>query len=253
VTNRKVVSLEALKIACKNCSLSTLCLPLGLDPQDVEQLNNIIKRGRPYHRGDHVFVEKSAFSSLRVITSGSVKTYTPDENGEEQVLGFHLPGELIGLDAIQDGKHNCSAIALETTGVCEIPFDRLEHLSSIIPSLQHQIYRLLSREIGHETEMLTLLGKKSAEARLATFLISLSSRMQHRGFSPRDFFISMSRHEIGNYLGLAVETISRLFTRFQDEELLLVERKHLQLLDIPRLQEMAQGNSGEADSHQRQN
>lgn len=245
MTNRKVVSFENIKVACKDCSLTSLCLPMGLDPDDVERLDGIVKRSRPFHRGDHVFRESDKFYSLRVITSGSVKTYTPNENGSEQVLGFHLPGEVIGLDAIQNDHHTCSAVALETTAVCDIPFDQLESLSSSIPSLQHQIYRLLSREIGHETEMLTLLGKKSAEERLATFLLSFSERFKKRGFSATDFFLSMSRHEIGNYLGLAVETVSRLFTRFQDEKLLRVERKHVQLLDIRRLYEMVHGSNGD--------
>jgi CRP/FNR family transcriptional regulator len=251
LANRKVLSFENIKVACKNCSLATLCLPVGLEPDDVERLDEIVKRGRPYHRGDHVFRENDGFRNLRVITSGSVKTYTPNEDGGEQVLGFHLPGELIGLDAIQDERHACSAVALETTAVCDIPFEKLESLSSTIPSLQHQIYRLLSREIGHETEMLTLLGKKSAEERLATFLLSLSERLKKRGFSASDFFLSMSRHEIGSYLGLAVETVSRLFTRFQDEGLLKVERKHIQLLDIPRLSAIVQGANGEKHKQDR--
>lgn len=250
MTNRNVVSFENIKVACKDCSLATLCLPMGLDPNDVERLDSIVKRGRPFHRGDHLFRENDSFHSLRVITSGSIKTYAPNEDGGEQVLGFHLAGELIGLDAIQNNYHTCSAIALETTAVCDIPFQQLESLSNTIPSLQHQIYRLLSREIGQDTEMLTLLGKKSAEERLATFLLSFSERFKSRGFSASDFFLSMSRHEIGNYLGLAVETISRLFTRFQDERLLHVERKHVQLLDIPRLYEMVHNGNG---THSRQN
>jgi len=251
LTHRKVVSFENIKIACKDCSLATLCLPVGLDPDDVKRLDGIVKRGRPYHRGDHVFRENDHFQSLRVITSGSIKTYTPNQDGSEQVLGFHLPGELIGLDAIQNNYHTCSAVALETTALCDIPFDQLESLSSSIPSLQHQIYRLLSREIGHETEMLTLLGKKSAEERLATFLLSFSDRFKKRGFSASDFFLSMSRHEIGNYLGLAVETVSRLFTRFHDEGLLHVERKHVQLLDIPKLYEIVHGNNQERTKQNR--
>lgn len=245
LANRKVVTFETIKVACKDCSLATLCLPMGLDPDDVERLDSIVNRSRPFHRGDHIFRESDKFHSLRVITSGSIKTYTPNENGSEQVLGFHLPGEVIGLDAIQNDQHTCSAVALETTAVCDIPFDQLESLSGSISSLQHQIYRLLSREIGHETEMLTLLGKKSAEERLATFLLSFSERFKKRGFSATDFFLSMSRHEIGNYLGLAVETVSRLFTRFQDEGLLQVERKHVQLLDMVRLNEMVHGNNSE--------
>lgn len=252
MSQQKIISFESLKIACKNCSLATLCLPVGLDQVDVERLDNIIKRGRPLHRGDHLFRENDPFYGLRVVTSGSVKTYTPNEDGSEQVLGFHLPGELIGLDAITNERHNCSAVALETTGVCEIPFDQLELLSAKIPSLQHQIYRLLSCEIAHESEMLSLLANKSAEERLATFLLSLSERMKNRGFSASDFFISMSRHEIGNYLGLAVETISRIFTRFQEEGLLEVDRKHILLKDIPRLYEIVENHRGSVNNRKTQ-
>ncbi len=232
MNDRTVISFENIKIACSGCNLVTLCLPMGLDPDDVEQLNKIIKRSRPLHRGDHLFMESDRFNYLYVVKTGSVKTYAPNEDGGEQVLGFHLPGELIGLDAIEEGRHHCSAKVLETSAVCEIPFSQFVELSSTIPSLQHQMYRLLSREISHDEEMLALLGKKNAEERLADFLLSLSQRFKSRGFSPFDFYLSMSRHEIGNYLGLAVETISRLFTRFQDEGLLKVERKHIQLVNI---------------------
>jgi len=208
----------------------------------VERLDDIVKRSRPLHRGDHLFRSGDNFRSLYVVKTGSVKTYTPREDGGEQVLGFHLPGEVIGLDAIERESHNCSGKVLETSAICEIPFGRLEELSGSIPSLQHQMYRLLSKEIGQDTEMLMLLGKKNAEERLATFLLSLSTRLKSRGLSATDFYLSMSRHEIGNYLGLAVETVSRLFTRFQDEGLLAVERKHVQLLDMKRLESLVSGN-----------
>ncbi len=241
MTDRKVLSFQNIKIACRNCSLVTLCLPMGLESEDIEKLDQIVKRNRPLHRSDHLFREGDKFQCLYIVKTGSVKTYAPSEDGGEQVLGFHLPGELIGLDAIARNRHHCSARVLETSAVCEIPFNQLEELSTSIPSLQHQMYRLLSHEIRHDEEMLTLLGKKNAEERLAAFLISLSERFKRRGFSATDFYLSMSRHEIGNYLGLAVETISRLFTRFQDEGLLQVERKHIQLLDIDRLHSIVQG------------
>jgi CRP/FNR family transcriptional regulator len=235
VSDHKVISFENLKVACKSCTLGSLCLPMGLDSADVERLDEIVKRNRPLHRGDHLFRDGDKFHSIYVVKTGSVKTYAPSEDGGEQVLGFHLPGELIGLDAIQDDQHHCSAKILETSAVCEIPFNKLEDLSSRVPSLQHQMYRLLSREIGNDEDMLTLLGKRNAEERLAAFLLSLSIRFKKRGFSPSDFYLSMSRHEIGSYLGLAVETVSRLFTRFQDDGLLKVERKHIQLLDLTKL------------------
>ena len=232
MVQQKVISFETIRVACKGCTLATLCLPMGLEPEDVERLDDIVKRSRPLHRGDYLFRSGEGFRSLYVVKTGSVKTYAPSEEGGEQVLGFHLPGEIIGLDAIDTEVHACSARVLETSAICELPFARLEELSVAIPSLQHQLYRLLSKEIGHDTELLLLLGKKSAEERLAAFLLNLSRRLHRRGLSATDFHLSMSRHEIGNYLGLAVETVSRLFTRFQEEGLLKVDRKHVQLLDL---------------------
>ena len=235
VTDKNVISFEKIKVACKNCSLSTLCLPMGLSPEDVDKLDAIVKRNRPLQRGDHVFRIDDNFRSLYVVKTGSVKTYTQVPDGSEQVIGFHLPGEILGLDAIQSSRHGCSARVLETSAICELPFNRLEELAGNISSLQHQMFRLLSKEIGLETEMLALLGKSTAEERLASFLLSLSNRFKRRGFSPTDFFLSMSRQEIGSYLGLALETVSRLFTRFQDEGILKVERKHVQIIDLEAL------------------
>lgn len=236
MSQQKVISFETVRVACKNCSLSALCLPMGLASEDVERLDGIVKRTRPLHRGDYLFRSGERFRSLYVVKTGCVKTYAPSEEGGEQVLGFHLPGEIIGLDAIEKDAHACTARILETSAICEIPFSRLEELTSSIPSLQHQMYRLLSKEIGLEADMLLLLGKRNAEERLAAFLLSLSKRLHKRGLSATDFFLSMSRHEIGNYLGLAVETVSRLFTRFHDEGLLKVDRKHVELLDLNTLE-----------------
>lgn len=244
LAERKVISFETIRVACKNCTISTLCLPMGLTPEDVDRLDSIVKRTRPLHRGDYLFRSGERFRSLYVVKTGSVKTYAPNEEGGEQVLGFHLPGELVGLDAIESEVHTCSAKVLETSAICELPFTRLEELASSIASLQHQLYRLLSKEIGQDTEMLLLLGKKSADERLASFLLSMSRRLHQRGLSPTDFYLSMSRHEIGNYLGLAVETVSRLFTRFQDEGLLRVDRKHVELLDLDGLETIVSGIQG---------
>ncbi|GAB0148497.1 fumarate/nitrate reduction transcriptional regulator Fnr [Marichromatium gracile] len=225
---------------------------MGLTQEDVERLDDIVKRTRPLHRGDFLFRDGDRFRSLYVVKTGSVKTFAPSPEGGEQVLGFHLPGEIIGLDAIDKDEHACSAKVLETSAICEIPFQRLEELTCSIPSLQHQMYRLLSKEIGHDTDMLLLLGKKNAEERLAAFLLSLSQRLHKRGLSPSDFYLSMSRHEIGNYLGLAVETVSRLFTRFQDDGLMRVDRKHIELLDLPALEALVGGNGqGRRQNQQR--
>jgi CRP/FNR family transcriptional regulator len=214
---------------------------MGLASEDVERLDDIVKRTRPLHRGDFLFRYGDRFRSLYVVKTGSLKTFAPSAEGGEQVLGFHLPGEIVGLDAIDKDAHACSAKVLETSAICEIPFARLEELTATIPSLQHQLFRLLSKEIGYDTDMLLLLGKKSAEERLGAFLLSMSRRLAKRGLSATDFYLSMSRHEIGTYLGLAVETVSRLFTRFQDDGLMRVDRKHIELFDLDGLEAVVNG------------
>ncbi len=234
----KVVSIDGIKVACANCSLATLCLPYGLDAPDIERLESIIKRNKPIQRGHVIFAPGDRFRSLYVIKTGSVKTYTQTASGDEHVIGFHLPGELLGLDAIQDDAHGCFAKALETTALCELPFDKLEQLSTSIPSLQHQMLRLLSKEVSAEANMISLLNNSTAEERLASFLVGLSERFRRRGFSPTDFFLAMSRQDIGSYLGLALETVSRLFTRFQEHGILEVDRKHVKIRDFDRLKHM---------------
>lgn len=237
--NRNVIDLASIKQACSGCNLHQLCLPMGIATHDIELLDALIKRRRPFGRGHHIFRLGDEFRSLHAIRSGSVKTYTITEDGSEQVTGFHLPGEIIGLDAINSGRHPCAAKALETTSLCELPFNRLEELASQVPGLGRQLLRIMSREIQGDAELLMLLGKKSAEERLATLLISLSNRFKERGFSPWEFHLSMSRNDIGNYLGLAVETVSRLFTRFQQQELIEVRYKYIHIKQIDQLKEMA--------------
>lgn len=238
----KTLDMAAVKVACANCNLHNLCLPLGIDIQDIKRLDDIINRKRPLARGEYLFQAGSPFHAIYAIRSGSVKTFTATEDGQEQVTGFHLPGELVGLDAISSDTHNCSARALETTSVCEIPYDQLEELSSHVPSLQRQLLRVMSKEILQDEHMMMLLGRKAADERLAAMLVSISNRFKQRGFSAHEFNLSMSRNDIGNYLGLAVETVSRLFTRFQEEGLLETERKHVRILDLERLSTLAGAN-----------
>lgn len=240
--------LDKTRVACKDCNLFQLCLPVGIDASELEELDNIIKRRRPIKRGEHLFHVGSPFQAIYAVRSGSIRTYAPTEDGHEQVTGFHLPGELLGLDAIHLKHHPCAAKALETTSICEIPFDRLEELSTHLPSLQHQLLTVMSKELLHDQSLLMLLGKKSAEERLAALLLSLSERYQRRGFSPTDFYLSMSRNDIGNYLGLAVETVSRLFSRFQEEGILVVQRKHICILDLPQLRAIANGKVGKSSN-----
>lgn len=240
----KVISLARVKTACESCSLHQLCLPLGLEHQDMEQLEKIIRRDRPLHRGDYLYRCDDPFGAIYAVRAGSIKTFAVTDQGDEQITGFHLPGELVGLDAITSGYHRCAAKALETTSVCEIPFQKLEELGTRIPGLQRQLLRIMSREILEDQNMMIWLGKKSAEERLALLLLRISERFRERKYSPREFNLSMSRTDIANYLGLAVETVSRLFTRFQDEGLLTVDRKHVVISDLERLREAARISDG---------
>jgi len=235
----RVVELDRVRSACKQCSLMRLCLPMHIGSSDLLILDGIIQRRRPVRRGEHLFHAGDRFDAVYAVRSGALKTYTATEDGQEQVTGFHLPGELVAMDAIGPGTHPTSAKALETTSVCEIPFSRLEELANRIPDLQHHLFRLLSNEIHSDHEMLLTLGKMHAEGRLAGFLLSLSSRFRQRGYSATEFLLPMSRNDIGNYLGLAVETVSRLFTRFQEEGVLSADRKHIRLHDMDRLHEFA--------------
>ncbi len=233
------IKLSSLKTACKNCNLHDLCLPLGLDMGDIDRLDSIIKRSRPLQKGDYLYNSGDDFHSIYAVRSGSIKTFSESEQGDEQITGLYLPGELMGLDAIHEGRHPCSAIALETTSLCEIPFETLEDLSSEIPELHHQLFRVMSKEIASDQSLLMLMAQKSAEERLAAFLVNLSSRLKQRNFSESEFNLSMSRKDIGNYLGLTIETISRTFSRFQSEGILSTQRKYVNIHKLEALKALA--------------
>ncbi|HID82032.1 MAG TPA: fumarate/nitrate reduction transcriptional regulator Fnr [Chromatiales bacterium] len=236
-----IINLRAIRVACQECSLNTLCLPLGMDQAELNRLDDIIERKSPVNRGDHLFQIGDDFHAVYAVRSGSLKSYATTENGHEQIIGFHFPGELIGLDAIAEGVHPLATRALETTSVCAIPYDQLDSLSGELPGLRSQLLRLMSREISHDEQNMIILGQKSADERLATFLIGLSNRFALRGFSSTEFNLSMSRGDIGNYLGLALETVSRLFTRFQQDGLIRVERKFIEILEYDQLYALAGG------------
>lgn len=233
------IKLSALKTACKSCKLHDLCLPLGLDVLDIDRLDEIIKRRKPLQKGEYLFRSGEGFTSIYAVRSGSIKTYSENEQGDEQINGLYLPGELLGLDAIHSEQHPCSAIALETTSLCEIPFNALEDISQHIPGLHHQLFRIMSKEIASDQTLLMLMAQKNAEERLAAFLVNLSSRLKQRNFSDIEFFLSLSRKDIGNYLGLTIETISRTFSNFQTKGLLETERKYVKILDLHQLKVIA--------------
>jgi CRP/FNR family transcriptional regulator len=227
---------------CKDCSLASLCLPLSLNLEDMDALDEIVKRGRPMKKGEFLFRQGDAFNSVFAVRAGALKTFSLSDGGDEQITGFHLPSELVGLSGMDSEIYPVSAMALETTSVCEIPFERLDELAVQLPQLRRQLMRIMSREIRDDQQMMLLLSKKTADERIATFLVNLSARFRARGFSANQFRLAMSRNEIGNYLGLAVETVSRVFTRFQQNHLLEAEGKEVHIIDPIELCALAGGN-----------
>jgi len=230
----------AQHINCQNCSISELCLPFTLNEQELNTLDDIIERKRPVHKGDKIFTDGQEMHALYAIRSGTFKSFTVNEQGEEQITGFHLAGDLLGFDAIADTEHKSFAQALETSMVCEIPYNNLDKLSNTMPKLKKQVLRLMSNEIRTDQEMLTLLNRKNAEQRVATFIVSLSDRYHARGLSASEFRLTMTRSDIGNYIGLTVETISRLLNRFHKNGLIKVDGKLITILEIDELIDCAE-------------
>jgi len=240
----RTLKIADIKTSCGNCSLSELCLPHGMSGDDMETLDTIVKRQQPYQPGQHIFRAGNQSRSLFAVRSGALKSYCTTEDGDEQVLGFTLPGEMVGLDGMNDGFYASNSVVLETASVCELPYNSLEDMCHTLPGLNRQLMRVVSKEITTDQRMLLLLGKRTAEERLAAFLLSLSSRYQSRGLSTTEFNLPMSRQDIGNYLGLAIETVSRLFAHFQKDKLLEVSRRKVVLVDMPRLRGMVEGCGG---------
>ena len=236
MTQPTQINFDKLKVTCSNCSLRELCIPHGMNAEEVEKINSIVERKKPVHKNDYLFRAGDTNRSLYAVLSGSVKTLVDNPNGDEQIVGFHLPGELLGLDGFQGDTHTCSAVALETSSVCEFPLDSLDQVCHDVPSIQYAMRRIMGKEVAKDHAMLLLLGRMSAEEKLASFLISLSKRMEQRHWKPTEFNLTMPRQDIANYLGLAVETVSRLFAHLQeDEKIIEVDRRRVNILDMDRL------------------
>lgn len=231
------------RVSCGNCRLNTICLPISLHIDDIDKLNNIVQRGKPLQKGDYLYRANDPFDSVFAIRSGAVKALTLSDNGEEQVTGFYLPGEVVGMDGIADNRYTNSVIALETASVCEIPFNRMEELSLQIPNLQRHFFQLMSREITQDQQIITLLSKSSAEERIAALLLSISNRNSRRQLSATAFRLPMSRTDIGNYLGLTIETVSRIFTRLQKQDVIHVDKKEVLINSMDQLRSIANGDA----------
>lgn len=221
-------------IACTDCGVYQLCVPMGLG-RDTTLLERIVKRKQVFRRGEVLYRVGQPLEFIYAIRGGSVKTSITTEDGRVQVTGFHVAGELLGLNAIETRQHTCEAQALEMTSVCEVSIERFEQLAKESPAIQYELLKIMSGEIRHNQELMLLLGKRNAEEKLATYLLSLSRRFAKRHYSATEFILSMSRGDIGNYLGIAEETVCRVFARFQDEGLIATQRRHVKLLSLGRL------------------
>lgn len=224
------------QVACSRCALGELCLPRGLSPDETERFEQIVHRSRPIQPGEHLFRAGDEFRSVASVRTGCFKSYVIDHEGQEQVLGFHLPGEIIGLDAIHSCKHVANVVALDTSAVCGLTFDTVSGMARHMPELQNELFRVMSQRIS---ELETIAGDLSADERIAMFLLSLSERFSRRGYSDKEFILAMSRRDIASYLRLATETVSRVLARFQKAGVVKVDRKQVQILDIDELKVIA--------------
>jgi len=229
------VNFFQLRSACSTCSLHELCLPAGLDTKELTRLDVVVSGKRSLKRGQYLYRAGSASRAIYAVRRGFMRSSVLHDGGREQVMGFHMLGELLGMDSIGSAKHTCDAIALEDTDICEIPFDDLERLSRDMPTLQRHFHNIMSREIAHDYGVMLLLGSMRAEERLATFILNLSQRLGSRGYSPTRFNLRMTRDDIGSYLGLKLETVSRMFSRFQSDGLITVKNRSIDIIDMPRL------------------
>jgi len=228
--------------SCQNCRMNPLCLPLALQERDMNQLDRVIERGKPLQRKQTVFFVGDNYQGVYAVRSGAIKTAITNGDGTEQITGFYLPGEIFGWDGLANGRHTNTATALETTAICAIPAQRMDELSLTLPDLGRHFMRLMSREISADQQMLALLGKSSAEQRIAALLLSISNRLERQRLSATRFSLPMSRAEIGNYLGLTVETVSRVFTRFQTKGLIAADKRDITLLAPDQLQALSEDN-----------
>jgi CRP/FNR family transcriptional regulator len=226
---------NSIKVACSNCNLRELCMPLGLNDDEMKRIDEVVATRRKIARGETLFRNGEKFNALFAIRTGFFKTCISSEDGRDQVTGFQMAGEIIGLDGIVSDQHTCDAIALEDAEVCVMTFDRIEELSREINALQRHVHKIMSREIVREHGVMLLLGSMRAEERLAAFLLNLVQRLHARGFSQSELVLRMTREEIGSYLGLKLETVSRTFSKFVEDGIVEVKQRHVRILNTEAL------------------
>lgn len=229
---------QAIKVACSNCNLRELCMPVGLDAAEMRRLDDLVATRRKIKRGAVLFRHGERFTSLYAIRTGFFKTCVTTEDGRDQVTGFQMAGEIIGLDGIVSDLHTCDAVAIEDAEVCVMPFDKIESISREVAALQTHVHKIMSREIVREHGVMLLLGSMRAEERVAAFLLNLVQRLHARGFSQSELVLRMTREEIGSYLGLKLETVSRTFSKFVDDGVVEVKQRHVRILDAEALKQI---------------
>lgn len=237
-THGDVIDLARLRSGCANCSLQQLCLPAGMGSADLERLDDLVRRRRPLARGDMLFRTGAPLGALYVARDGAFKTVALNEDGNMQVIGFHLPGELIGLDALGSGHHRCDAEALVPASVCEVPFADLGKIAMQVPGLQQQLLRVIGQGMNRDQDHLEMMGRRHASERLALFLHGLAERFHVLGRSRSEFSLPMSREDIASYLGMVIETVSRTFTKLQDDGIVSIRGRQLRILDHVRLSQL---------------
>lgn len=230
------MDIQSIKVACSSCNLRELCLPVGLSEEEMVKLDNVISTRRRVKRGSALFNAGDPFTSLYAVRSGFFKTSVTTSDGRDQVTGFQMTGEVLGMDGIVQDKHSCAAIALEDAEVCVLPFDKIESLSREFSALQHHVHKIMSREIVRDHGVMLLLGSMRAEERLAAFLLNLVQRLHARGFSQSELILRMTREEIGSYLGMKLETVSRTFSKFMDEGIIDVKQRYVHIKDTQGLE-----------------
>ncbi len=232
------MDLQSIKVACSSCNLRELCLPVGLSADEMTKLDHVISTRRRVKRGSALFNAGDSFTSLYAVRSGFFKTSVTTADGRDQVTGFQMTGEIIGMDGIVQDKHSCAAIALEDAEVCVLPFDKLEQLSREFSTLQHHVHKIMSREIVRDHGVMLLLGSMRAEERLAAFLLNLVQRLHARGFSQSELILRMTREEIGSYLGMKLETVSRTFSKFMEDGVIDVKQRYVHIKNTEALAAM---------------
>jgi len=238
--NKNKPKTASQKFACEYCSMRQLCVPGGLSKNELEQLDTLVSRRRTVRRGQSLFSEQDEFLCLFAIRSGFFKTSMSINKGfGEHVTGFQIPGEVLGLDGISTGEHSVQAVALDDSEVCVLMYSELERLARHSQPLQRQLHRVMSREIVREQGVMMLLGSMRAEQRVAAFLLNLAERYKNLGYSEFDFNLRMNRGELGSFLGLQLETVSRAISLLQDEQLIHVKSKQIKIIDTARLRQRA--------------